>query len=524
MPGGGLAAPRGVRRLSMSARLWLLIFGGSLVGLLVRFLVPTPVGQADNHDGHRLMCRLGVRAVVPHGYARFYSYAYFEYGPIHGVPRCPPYPSSQLVLLELARLLTPAFGLPGTLNLIALGVLSCLIISFGIASLAVGLRLKPWAQLIMAAGVWLIMADATFFDVLASPFAEPAALLGMLLVAAGVVYLGRGRRANLFGLVLTGSGGLLAALSKEQYLILAVPVCLALLVVGVARSGGRGFARLWMAHAGAAVTVAALVGLLTAGYWFWDGTNRYAAQLHHESAIDMIFRDIVNGHDNARADLRALGLPASWAKYAGGDTWSHPSPRHDRLYHRYEAKLTESNIARFLLTHPGRIISVGQRAAAFAQQFRVTYLGNYQPRTGHPPRALESRVALVTWLMRRLPPGLGLLWLIPLWAFMAAVAITTLFLRRGDTWHRDGAVLVLCMTGCAIAAFIPAAYFAGITITRHMTGMNLATALAFPVSIALAASIACQLPAPRWRRRASRPERPAGLPAPAGPEGADSGT
>jgi hypothetical protein len=31
----------------------------------------------------------------------------------------------------------------------------------------------------------------------------------------------------------------------------------------------------------------------------------------------MIFEDIVNGHDRAAADLRALGLPVSWARYAG---------------------------------------------------------------------------------------------------------------------------------------------------------------------------------------------------------------
>lgn len=506
MSQGGVPARRGVRRLSGSARLWLLIFGGSLVLLLVRFLVPSPVGQADNHDGHRLMCRLGVRAVVPHGYARFYSYAYFSYGPIHGLPRCPVYPSSQLVLLELAKLLTPVLGLPGTLNLIALGVLTCVIISFGIASLATGLRLRKWAQLVIAACVWLVMADATFFDVYASPFGEPAALIGILLIAAGVVYVGRGRRETVFGLVLTGSGGLLAALAKEQYLVLAVPVCLTLLLVGVARGGGRGLERVRLRHAGAAVAVAGLVGGLTAAYWFWDSTNPYAAQLHHEQAIDMIFRDIVNGHDNARADLRALGLPASWARYAGGYTWSHPSPRNDPLYHRYEAKLSESNIAHFLLTHPSRIITVGQRAAGYAQQFRVTYLGNYEPGAGHPPGALESRVAVITWLMRQLPPGLGLLWLIPVWVFMAGVAITTLFLRRGDTWHRDGAVLVLCLTGCAVVAFIPAAYFAGLTIARHMTGMNLATALAFPVSAALGVSLGYQLLAPRWRR-----------PGPAGP-------
>jgi hypothetical protein len=61
-------------------------------------------------------------------------------------------------------------------------------------------------------------------------------------------------------------------------------------------------------------------------------------------------------------------------------------------------------------------------------------------------------------------------------------------------------VLVLCMTGCAVAAFIPPAYFAGISTTRHMAGANLATALALTITIGLAVSMTWQaLPRPRPR-------------------------
>jgi len=49
------------------------------------------------------------------------------------------------------------------------------------------------------------------------------------------------------------------------------------------------------------------------------------------------------------------------------------------------------------------------------------------------------------------------------------------------------------MTACAVVAFIPPAYFAGISTTRHMVGMNVATALAFSVSVALAVSMIYRL-------------------------------
>jgi hypothetical protein len=52
--------------------------------------------------------------------------------------------------------------------------------------------------------------------------------------------------------------------------------------------------------------------------------------------------------------------------------------------------------------------------------------------------------------------------------------------------------MVLCMIGCAMLAFIPPAYYAGISTTRHMVGMNIATSLASVVAAALAVSLVQQ--------------------------------
>jgi hypothetical protein len=345
------------------------------------------------------------------------------------------------------------------------------------------------------------MADAAFFDVYASPFSEPAVLMGLLLVAAGVVHLGRGRRETVFGLALAGSGGFLAILAKQQYLILAIPVCLTLVLASGGRNGGRGLRQFWTARTRAAIMVAVLLATMTAAYAFWDRASNYATLLHRQQVVDVVFSEIVTAHDDhARADLRALGLPPSWAKYAGTNSFSSVSVRHDPLYPRYEAKLSDGTIAHFLLTHPRSIVSIGQHAAIDAQKLRVTYLGDYAPSAGHPPGATESRVVVLTWLMHWVPKHLGLLWYVPLWTTMALIAIAALFVPHGRTWRRDGAVLVLCMTGCAIAAFIPVAYFDGISTTRHMAGMNMATTLAAPISIALAISMMHQALARTWQR------------------------
>jgi len=501
---------RGVRRLHGTLGRWLAIFAASLFAFLIRFLVPVPVGQADNRDGPRVMCGrpLGMGPVFRRGEPRFFRFIYFRYSASPSCHHHLPYPTSEMGPLLISRLLSPVFGLRGQLNLIALGILMCAVAAFGIATLVTGLRIRLRTQVLLAAVIWVIMADAAFFDVFASPFEEPAALNGLLLVAAGLVYLGRDKRATAFGLFVAGCGGFLAILSKEQYLILALPVCPALILASLNRNtaGQPWRKRFRDRQVGAAAAVAALLALLAGAYAAWDATSHYGQRLHHIQAVDTIFVDIVNGHDNERADLRALGLPQSWAKYAGRYYWDRGSVRFNPHWQRYAAELTDTNVAKFWLTHPGRFLDVAQTAAIQAQRFRDVYLGTYAPSAGRKPGAYESRVVVVTWLMHQLPAHLGLYGLLPLWLVMLAVALVAL-LRRRLPWHRDASAVVLCLTVSAIVAFVPPGFFESISTTRHMVGSNLATVLSIPLSVGLVLSMIME--AVKARRRRPVPPAPA---------------
>jgi hypothetical protein len=468
-----------------------LIFSGALGLLLVRFLLPVPVGQADNKDGPRLMCGTGFRLgpVVPPHDPRFFRFAYFAYAPS---PECRtfhrPYPTSEAVPLELARVVTRLLGLSGTINLIALGLIFCVLAATGITALATGLRVRPWAQVVIAAALWLIIADAAFFDVFASPFEEPAALTGLLLFAAGLPYLGRGWRSTLGGLALAGPGGVAVVVSKEQYLILALPVC-ATLVLASAPRGTRGWRRYLTRQTFAATAVAAVIALLAGAYSVWDTESFAAQRLHRIQAVDTIFVSIVNGHGDNQAGLRALHLPVSWARYAGKYYWAPGSVRTDPLLDRYRNELTLSNLAHFELTHPADMYRIGNESAIQANLGRVITLGDYPADAGYPPGAIESRIIVVTWLLQHLSWHLGLTWLVLVWGGLLTVGLLALFRRHGPAWHRDGAVLVLSMTACAVLAFIPPGFFESLSITRHMVVENLATDLAVTVGIALAGSM-----------------------------------
>jgi len=67
--------------------------------------------------------------------------------------------------------------------------------------------------------------------------------------------------------------------------------------------------------------------------------------------------------------------------------------------------------------------------------------------------------------------------------------VVTLRRPKLATWHHDAAVATIGLTGCAMVAFVPAAFFDGVETTRHMLGMNMATALAFSVCFTLLASL-----------------------------------
>jgi hypothetical protein len=510
-------------RIARPARVpvrWLSIFGLSLTAFLIRLLVPVPIGQADNRDGPRVMCGfpLHMGPVYNHDLPRYFRFAYFPYATTGRCAGHLPYPTSEMAPLVISRLLTPMFGLPGQLNLIALGILMSALASVGIASLVTGLRIRLWAQVLLAASIWVIVADSAFFDVFASPFEEPAMIVGLLLLAAGLVYLGRGRREGVAGLVLAGAGGLLAIMSKEQYLILAVPVCPAIILASMSANsrGQRWRQRLRTRPVAEATAVALALAFLAGSYAAWDTTSNYGQRLHHIQSVDTIFQNIVTGDDNVHADLRALGLPQSWATYAGTFYWDRKSVRNSPLFTKYEPELTDANVAHFLLTHPGRIWGVAQQSAIEAQVFRVTELGTYAPSAGHKKGAFESRVVVVTRLMHQLPRKLGLYLLLPVWLVMAGIALLAL-LRRRRPWHRNAAVVVLCLLGWAVAAFIPPGFFEGISTTRHMVGMNLATWVCIPLSVALAASMLAQLIArgrPQASRRRSSQQATAGMATP----------
>src|SRR5262249_44291216 len=87
--------------------------------LLLRFLVPRPVGAADNGDGWRLLCKVGANQLG----RPTEDYVRFSYG---AGPSCnSAYVSTQAWIHRVAHLVGSWIGDGAALNLIIVGVISC---------------------------------------------------------------------------------------------------------------------------------------------------------------------------------------------------------------------------------------------------------------------------------------------------------------------------------------------------------------------------------------------------------------
>ncbi|WP_328605712.1 hypothetical protein OG943_37835 [Amycolatopsis sp. NBC_00345] len=438
------------------------VFGASLVALLVRFLVPRPVSMSDNGDGFRVLCGAGITwKSLPQPYIRL------EYAATPG--GCEPsYQLSQSWLAHLAVDAGNLFGLHSALSLVVLGVLGCVVAAAAVTLVVLGLPYGPRVRLLVALGLLLVVADSAFFGYFSSILGEGTAFLGLLLAVGGLLLTARPGWWGHAGLAVTAVGGLVAVNAKVQTLMILPLLAVAVLLV---RPGTR---RRWLPGL---LVVAALAG----GTWWAqtsvdpapapDGTwsSVPGGDSREINMVNTIFLNIVDGRHDTAADLAELGLPSSFAQYAGNGWWGPHPVISDPLYPRYRDRMSRRNAVTFFATHPSRTLAVLNRAAGDLLAARPDYLGSFTASAGFAPHAQEYRVPVVSGLTGLLAP-FGLFALVPLWLFVA---------WRGWRHRRTalGVVLGLLLT-VALGQFVLAALGDGIENIKHQAVALFATLIA----------------------------------------------
>jgi hypothetical protein len=429
-------------------RLGIGVFIASFSVLLVRFLVPRPIGMADNGDGHRLLCQIGANESdrVMEKFVQF-SYA--------SSPSCfSNYVTSQRWLNKIARGLAHLLGSTAALDLIVLGVLCCGLAAFGIATIVVGLRLSRRSSIVATVALLLVVADSAFFGYFASVLSESSAFIGFLLLVGGLLLMARAGWWRYSGAAITVAGAVIAINAKSQTLVLIPLFVLALLFIRP--ESIRGLGR-WIVPAVVLVAVGSATAFVQSEGDSGNAGYRQANVYHS------IFDSIVDGEHDTNGDLAALGLPPEFGKYVGTNYWATNAAVSDPEFPKYENKITTENIVRFYATHPSRTLEILQKAGQDTLKARPDNLGSFGENSGQAPLAKEYRVAVLSGLTALIAP-LGLFFLVPVWLLVGWAGFRA-FGKRAN--RREVGVIVLMLTLFAIGQFGLSALGEGIEGVKH---------------------------------------------------------
>lgn len=443
----------------------LTLAGVVFVVVLLRSFFPVPVGMADNGDALRLTCQLGVTPAVTQTPSElFFNHAIFEFNrlPATAAPCTTNYPSSTVWLMQGAKWVSEESGLHVALDLRVIMLGYSLLV--GLVTFAfVCLIRSRGLRLFAAVGMLLVLGDSMFVDYMGSPFTETAALWAMPVMAVAGLYLlrARGMPSGITALATFSAAGAFAVAAKVQTTTLLVPLALFLAWVAVRRAPRRPEG--WVRAAWAIVVVASIGVLVVPAAWVFNNNPKNFSLIN---PTETIFVSILGPSHHPVSDLQDMGLPPSFAKYAG-QAWSDThAPQNDPGFAAIRAKMTYGTAGRFLLTHPGRALTIADSAAHDFMEARPDYLGNFQAGDA-PNRAQDNRLSVLSSLMKSVYPSAPFMFIV-LSALVAFGAITGLRrAARGTLANACGAAALLSLA-MALTQFVTAAYGEGIETTKHL--------------------------------------------------------
>ncbi|MDN3026031.1 hypothetical protein [Streptomyces sp. S.PB5] len=463
------------------------------VVMLLRLLLGGVVGMGDNGDAVRLLCPLGVVSDHPwngepsaHVYPTWVAHDW--YGETCGAQGSgEQYYSSQQLVLALAKTLTPLLGLPGALDLRAAGLLLTLAFGAIIALLVVLLPGPLWLRLAVTAGFGLIMCDSAFAGFFISPFSEPGALVGLLLLCPALLLLWRRPDSPVGGIVLTTVAVLFTITAKPQMISLLPVAVVALLwfpsasrkgkrPVPARGSGPRLRLGRWLAVRWPALIACVVLCGVTAGF-----AATQPKRLNLLVWYDAVFVEMLPNSPDPEGDLRALGADPRLVSATNSRMTDANSAARTPYWSDYQQNVTPAKIVLHFLKNPSRVVNMGARGVQAVSHPTLGHLGSYPPHSGHSAYAKESRITVVTRVFdgfRAVPALIPLLWLgtITLGATLAS-----------RTWARRSARAVGRMTVCVVLALLLQFWTVVLTegasdLYKHMIFTDYLTALCMPLA------------------------------------------
>lgn len=467
-------APRSGRAsLGVAATLTGLIWTGIL---LARIFVGGAVGMGDQGDGRRLLCQLGVRNDAPFDanpsafvYPTWVSHQWYgEACSADGAGGL--YRSSELALLSLARELTPVLGLPGELDLRALGVVCAVLTGLCVGALVLALPGALVLRVGVASLVGLLAADSAVAQFFVSPYSEPIGLLGLLALCPALLLLWRRGHTTWPTLIAVGFIATLTIGAKTQTAGLLPALLLALLWLPHRRGQHWLLARL---------PGLALVLLLTGVAAYFVVTS--PAGFTQQSVYAQVFGTLLPLSPDPEGDLRSLGADPSLVDASGSNPES-PGAASQRLeYLDFREDVTTGKILLFYATHPARLLSTGSAGLRGVAHWQQDYLGSYLPDSGQPPGTIERRIDFYGSIFRDAFP----LMLVLFWIGTLYVGLRTVRDRGLSAPEQALGRLAVFLAAASFSQFWTVMLIAGFPdVYKHMIFTNLLLALGLPVMLA----------------------------------------
>lgn len=371
--------------VALFALIGLTVLSASLILLLELFLPPV-IGLANNADFANVMGFSGFQFLTDKPEEKYRDYVVTEFALVPGQPQPDGYRTSELLLADAARFLAPAVSPPGRFDIRILAAVHVLLLLAGIALLAAAARPAPWAaRAVVAALCVFFFTDVAYAAPFNSFYGQTASLL-FLLLTAGVAALAISR-GGLSGLLLPlyFLAAALFVVSKPQEGVQGpLLACLGVLLAAPPRIG-RPRAR------PRRIAVALGAALIALSFAYFRAIPRGA--IHNVGLFHSVFKDLLPQSPDPARDLAELGLDPSLLRYSGMHAYMPGAPLSEPLFQRqFFDRLGYGRLGLFYLRHPARFFDRIRRAAPAASRMRPA-LGNYEKKSGFPPRTVTTKFA-----------------------------------------------------------------------------------------------------------------------------------
>lgn len=295
--------------------------------------------------------------------------------------------------------------------------------------------------------IW-IFTDAAYSAYFNSFYAEPMALLSLLLMLIAALHIVAARDMRWSVWVGFTLAALFFVTSKAQYapagifalvFVLLAPVPLPTMPRRLLRGGL------------CALMVIATVGELRATASWYKGV----------ATFDIVFSNIPKTSPDGQRELKELGLDSSYIKYMGANPW----PLGPIWMEQFYTRVGPWKIFKFYLTHPLPTLAIldGDLRTSAAH---LRTLPNYRRVDGFPPGSMTHHFCSWSDLRSRL----FLLWPyhILVWLGIVVAGASWITVRRRGSFSSRAAAVCLGVVSMAVLEFVTASLGDGNDTARHL--------------------------------------------------------